>query len=122
MAVEGMMTFYDKQGNPIAYVEDGNTLYAFNGKPLGHFQGESLYSFAGKHLGRLQDGWIRDNRGDCFLFNELTHDGPAIPARKAVPAKGARWATQAKGALQTEPAVPAKSVSWSRHTVDTFFS
>jgi len=62
--------FYDLNGSPTAYTEDGTHIYFFSGEPVAYFVDESVYSFTGVHLGRFENGWIRDNNGDCVFFTE----------------------------------------------------
>lgn len=115
------MTFYDKNGSPVAYMDGGGALYLFTGEPVGYVLGDSVYSFTGEHLGWFIDGSIIDHSGYYVFFTEASTGGPAKPARQAMPAKGAKRAKPAKGGRSARPARPAKSPVWSRLSGPGFF-
>lgn len=115
------LTFYNKEGSPIAYTEDGTHIFLFNGKPVAYFYEDSIYSFSGKHLGRFINGWVRDNKGHCVFFTEYATGGPAKPAKRVKPAKSAKQAKPAKSARQARPARPANSSNWSNLSSELFF-
>ncbi|MBF7022910.1 4-fold beta flower protein [Staphylococcus kloosii] len=49
------MTFYDENGNAIAYTEDSVHLYLFTGKPVVYFVNKKVYGFNGAHLGWFEE-------------------------------------------------------------------
>jgi len=81
------MVFYDEDGSALAYTEDFVHLYLFNGKPVVYFYNEKVYGFNGSHLGWFENGWIRDLKGKCVLFNLEASGGPIKPIKKFVPNK-----------------------------------
>lgn len=69
------MTLYDYSGRAVAYSDDGETIYLFNGAPVAYFYGDMVYGFTGQQLGTIKNGWIRDNKGLCvFLLTMLMED------------------------------------------------
>jgi len=117
-----MLTFYNINGKPIAYLDDNNeSIFLYSGTPVAWLTEETVYSYSGEVLGWFQDGWIRDLRGNCVFFTDHAHGGPAKPAKQAKPARGAKQAKPAKGARHAKPAKSAKSVSWSHKSGESFF-
>src|SRR5215831_14356200 len=85
------LTFYDVNGRPIAYSDDGRYIYAFSGLPLAYLDGDSVYAFDGQHLGWWERGWVRDHQGAWVFFTDsAVVDGPPMPAKHAQPVKGFR--------------------------------
>lgn len=114
--------FYDNNGTPVAYTEDGIHLYTFSGRPVAYFQDDSLYTYGGQHLGRLANGHIRDNRGQVALFSENAAGGPMKPLRKLLPLKGLKQLLPLKGLRQLKPMAPMSSNNWSQLSGSQFFS
>ena len=50
------MTFYNKNGKPIAYTEDNEHIYLFTGQPVAYFYGDAVYGFNGHHIGWFENG------------------------------------------------------------------
>jgi len=48
------LEFYDYQGQPFSYCEDGETIYPYAGIPIAYIYEDSIYSFNGRHLGFLK--------------------------------------------------------------------
>jgi len=115
-------TFYDETGAPVAYTEDDEHLYDFNGSPIAYFSGNSVYNYPGKHLGWFENGWIKDSEGNCFLFSESATGGPLKPLKKLKPLKGLKKLKPLKGLRQLKPLKPLSSLNWSSNTVQSFFS
>ena len=116
------MTFYDRNGKPVAYTEDEIHVYLFTGEPVAYFVEDAVYGFNGKHLGWLYNGWIRDLHGECVFFSENASGGPGKPARYARPAKYAKYAKPAKAARQARYARAAFSPCWSALSGTQFFA
>lgn len=76
------LTFYDANGEPIAYSEDGESIYLFSGEPVAYIEDGSVWNYDGYHLGRFEDGWIRDNDGNAAFFTDLAQGGPLNPLKK----------------------------------------
>jgi hypothetical protein len=116
------LTFYNNSGKPIAYTEDGEHIYLFNGTPVAYFSDDSVYGFNGKHLGRFTDGWIRDNSGRCaFYTNETTGSGPLKPLKQLKPMKSLKSLKPMKSMRQMRPMKPMNSLSWSSLSSELFF-
>lgn len=115
------ITFYNNLGKPIAYTQDGTHIYLFNGKPVAYLSQESVYSYSGKHLGRYEDGWIRDNKGQCVFFTGEATGGPMQPMKQMVPMKSIKQMKPMKSMKQMRPARPMKSSSWSELSSEVFF-
>jgi len=81
------LDFYDSQGRPYAYSDDGETIYSFTGVPVAYISDDSIYSFSGLHLGYFNDGIIRDRYGDVLLFTDGASGGPLKPLKMMKPMK-----------------------------------
>lgn len=68
-------TLYDPDGNAIAYIDynDENTIYIWEGSPVAYLDEENrIYGFNGKHLGWFEDGIVWNLTGDRIGFNKQT--------------------------------------------------
>lgn len=115
------LDFYDASGRPYAYSDDGETLYTFDGKPLGYIDGDSIYAFNGNHLGYFEGGAIRDRAGDTVLFSDKASGGPAKPMKQITPIKANKQIKPIKGVKQLKPVKPINSLNWSKLKPDQLF-
>jgi glutaredoxin len=116
------INFYDKNGKPTAYTEDGIHIYLFSGEAVGYLDGDSVFSYLGVHLGWFEDNWIRDHSGNCVFFtDETTGGGPVRPTRGVKPLKSVKSEKPTKGIRQVKPVKAGKSLFWSRLTAKSFF-
>lgn len=113
--------FYDSQGNPVAYSDDGEHVYTFGGEPVAYLHDGSVYSFAGRHLGRFADGLVRDNDGHAVFFSERARGGPMKPLRRLKPLKTLKQLRPLKGLREMRPLRAFDSMSWSRLSGEQFF-
>jgi len=116
------ITFYDSQGAPIAYTQDGVHIYLFSGQPVAHLSGTSVYSFGGRHLGRFENGWVRDNNGSCVFFTKDAQGGPLKPLKQLKPLKSLKQLKPLKSLKELKPLRPLNSLSWSRLSGRQFFT
>jgi hypothetical protein len=116
------LTFFNRNGQPYCYCQDGEHLYTFGGKPIAYIHGESIYSFSGRHLGWFVNGWIYDSGGNPLLFSENATGGPSKPGRAGRPGKAGRAGRPGKGGRAGRPGSPGLSANWSSLTVEAFFS
>lgn len=107
------LVFYDQSGEPVAYSEDHQTVYRFNGQPLGYFDDDSLYAFSGHHIGWFADGWIRDRSGNALVFTPEATGGPMKPIRRLRPIKSIKSIRPIKGIRQIRPIRPIFTLGWS---------
>lgn len=52
------ITFYNKMGNPVAWVGDNtdySPIFLFSGRPVAWTDGETFYSYSGRYLGWIED-------------------------------------------------------------------
>ena len=115
------MIFYDREGNPIAYSEDGVHIYLYNGDPVGYIDADSIYSFSGDHLGWFNAGWILDHNGDCLFFMLNARGGPLKPLAMLAPLKELKDLLPTKNTREIKPMVPTKNMDWSPLSLEKFF-
>ena len=115
------LTFYDSNGRPVAHTEDGVHIYLFSGEPVAYLDNGSVYSFSGRHLGRFENGWIRDNNGQCVFFTENATGGPMRPMKMMRPMKSMKQMKPMKGMKEMRPMRPMDSLSWSELSGEQFF-
>ncbi len=115
------ITFYNQNGQPIAYTKDETHIFLFSGEPVAYFRNDSVYSYSGRHLGRFEDGWIRDNNGDCVFFTDFATGGPIKPTRRIKPIKSVKRVKPLKSVRQIKPIKPIKSLKWSLRSSEEFF-
>lgn len=116
------MTFFDSNGKPIAYTEDGEHVFLFSGQPVAFISENSIYAFSGKHIGFLDKGWVRDHAGGAVLFSENAGGGgPMKPLKQLKPLKSLKQLKPLKGLKQLKPLKSMNSLGWSRIPGDKFF-
>ncbi len=116
------INFYDRNGKPTAYTEDGIHIFLFNGKPVAYLDGDSLFSFSGVHLGWFEDHWVRDHTGNCVFFTDDTSGGgPVRPSPGTRPLKSVKRQLPQKGVRQVTPSKPGRALFWSTLSGPTFF-
>lgn len=114
------MIFYDKNGIPIAYEDDG--VYLFSGKPVAYLCNDAIYNYVGKQLGWFINGWIRDMEGNCVFFTENTIGlGPLKPLKKSVPIKGIKIHKPVKLVCKINNVRPLENMKWSKLPSELFF-
>ena len=106
----------------MAYTDDNTHLFYFTGEPIAYIHGLSLYNYEGNHLGFFKDGWIRDNKGKCVLFNKdakggperrMKDIGPVISPKHNIPSKKSRDNKKIELIIRQE---------WSELSVKEFFN
>jgi len=95
--------FYNSQGHPTAYTEDEVYIYLFSGQPVAYIDDSSVFAYNGRHLGRFEDGWIRDNQGNCVFFTEDSSGVPMKPMKSMKPMR------------------PMNTLLWSQLSGEQFF-
>lgn len=116
------LDFYDRKGIPVAYSDDGEHIYTFDGRAAAYLSSGSVYAYAGNHLGRFESGLIRDNAGNVAFFSEGSRGGPIKPIRQIKPIKGVKQIRPIKGIRQIKPVKPISSFSWSSSSCIQFFA
>lgn len=113
--------YYNRDGVPTVYTDDGVHLFLFDGRPAGYFNHKSIYSYEGVHLGIWDNGWIRDNSGRCVFFTESAYGGPLRPNLQVTPTTGIKHVIPVKKNRNVKPSDPAKSPVWSNLSGESFF-
>jgi len=116
-----MTTFYNQEGKAIAYTEDGEHIYLFNGSPAGFIEKDSVFSYSGKHLGCIKEGWIVDQQGRRVFFTEDASGGPSRPVKQVTPVKSVKAVKPVKGTREMRPTTPTLTMSWSDFSSKSFF-
>jgi 4-fold beta-flower domain-containing protein len=117
-----MIELWDQHGAPVAYVDDdGESIYLWNGTPVGWLSEDSIHAYSGRFLGWLVDGWVQDTNGDCVFFTDAARDGPVFPQRQVRPVKGVRGATPVRGIPEVRPTRPLRSPGWTRTDSEAWF-
>jgi hypothetical protein len=114
--------FYDYSGRPVAYTQDGTHIYTFTGRPVAYLSDDSVYSFSGVHLGWFEDGWVRDNSGQCVFYTGDATGGPLKPVKHVKPVKSVKSVKPVKSVKSVRPVRAVKSLSWSRLSGEDFFN
>jgi hypothetical protein len=116
-----LLDFYDSQGRPYAYCDDGETIYTFTGIPIAYISDDSVYSFSGSHIGYFNDGLIRDQYGAILLFTEGASGSPMKPMEMMKPMKSTKQMKPMKGMKQMKPMRPINSLGWSDSSPEEVF-
>ena len=117
------MIFYDRKGKPTVYfLNDGEHLYFFDGRPAAYLFEDAVYSFDGEQLGWFEEGWIRDRKGLCVLFaDQPLFEGPARPAKSEPPARQEPKSRPYRRQRKQKMAKAAARPAWSDLSPAEFF-
>ena len=116
------MTFYDATGRAVAYTEDNENIYLYNGVPVAYLYGNLVYSFRGIQLGRFENGWVRDKMGYCVFFTENARgSGQVKPVKHVKPVKGLKQLRPIKGIRHVPSVKAVDSLGWSALSGERFF-
>jgi hypothetical protein len=107
------MDFYDCHGEAVAYVDDGQHIYSWDGRPIAFISGEHVYAFSGNFIGWFNNGWIWDKNGKAMLFTEGAKGGPLKPMLKLRSFKGFKQFLPFKGFKDFVPFKPLLTYQWS---------
>ena len=117
------MTFYDCNGKPVAYTEDGTHVYLFTGEPVAYFVEDAVYGFNGRQFGWYENGWIRDLRGCCVFYSEnATGSGPVKPVKQVCPVKCVKHVMPVKCVREVCRVRAVNQLSWSTLSGTLFFA
>lgn len=100
------VSLFGNKGEPKVYisVEEEESIYSFDGRPLAYLDGTNIYGFNGHHLGWFEDGIVWNHQGERLGFTAKTC--PAF--RKFEPFKGFKRFKPFKAFRQFAPARPLK--------------
>lgn len=116
------MTFYDRNGKPVAYTEDDIHIYLFSGKPVAYCVDNAIYSFGGRHMGWFENGWIRDLHGACAFFTEnAVGSGPMKPMKQMKPMKCMKQMKPMKAMREMKRMKAMNQLTWSVLSGENFF-
>ncbi|GEM_PF-223376 len=115
------LTFYDMNGDPVAYSEDGEYIYLFEGKPVAYFNDNTIYNFDGKQLGWYEAGCVLDLQGEHVFFTEDASSSILKLLKGLKPLKGVKELKPLKGLKELKKLKPLKINSWSDLSGEKFF-
>ncbi|HYE46204.1 MAG TPA: hypothetical protein VEA44_10580 [Caulobacter sp.] len=107
------MEFYSRTGAAVCYLDDGEHIYLWDGRPAGYIAEGKVWAFSGRLLGWFEDGWLYDRKNKPALFSESAAGGPIKPVRKVKPVKGVKRVKPVKGVRQVAHVRPVRSLTWS---------
>ena len=108
-----MIEFFDREGRPSAFCDDGRAVYHWDGRPAAIIDDDKVFAYSGRFVGWFSDGWISDARGNRLLFEFDAVGGPAQPDPGTRVAKGQRGHKPPVGPRDPVPAPPGPSAAWS---------
>ena len=123
---ESEVTLFDKNAQPVAYINYVNkdsTIYMWDGTPVAYLEeNEGVYRFDGRFLGWYEDGIVYDKEGYAVAAREGTLKGEIsmvtpLPASPKEEKKG----KPDKGVKESKPVLPQFENSWSKTSLTDFF-
>lgn len=115
------IVFYDRTGAAVAYSDDRENIFSFNGEAVAYLDADAIYSFRGVLLGWLENGWLRDRDGRCVAFTDHAVGGPQRPWKKAIPTALPQQSLPAKEQKDPRTLRPVHSNAWSTLSAEAFF-
>ncbi len=113
--------FYDAEGTPVAYCDDGESIYLYSGEPVAYVSDDSVYTFGGRHIGFIEDGWVRDHSGMRVFCTEHSKGGPARPVCRVQPVRRVGNSRPAKKIRRSLPNKAMCQRGWSSLSGMQFF-
>ncbi|HEY3295667.1 MAG TPA: hypothetical protein VGL38_09515 [bacterium] len=117
------LSFYDQNGDAIAYCEDGENIFLYDGQVVACFDKDRqcVYAYSGRYLGRFSSGWVRDLDGDYLLFTSQATGGPRKPNIMKPPRKAPKKSVPTRLAKHYASCLIIKATAWSKLTAMDFF-
>ncbi len=115
------MIFYNREGRPIAYSEDNEKIYLFNGKPVAYFFNEYIYGYNGIEFGWFNNGWVRDLKGQCVFYTKEAIGGMIKPVSRVLPVKGVKRVAPIKAVRRVPRIKTVEQLRWSDLSSEAFF-
>jgi hypothetical protein len=112
-------TLFGKSGDPKAFIawNEENTIYSFDGVPLAYVdEANNVYGFNGKHLGWFEDGILWNHQGQRVGFTKKT--SPVFTQFE--PFKGFKQFKPFKSFKEFAPFKPAKSMTNATYSLMEF--
>ena len=116
------ITFYDRNGNAVAYCDDGVHVYLFGGESIAYLESDALFSYRGELMGWFEKGWLRDKDGRCIAYTELASGGPQQPEKLRTPTQAVKQSLPVQERQDPRPLRPIHSNAWSAQSARDFFS
>jgi hypothetical protein len=73
-----MCPVFERSGKTVGWINDG-VIFDMAQQARAFIRGESVYNFQGRYLGRLENGFLRDPRGNAVAFLTGATSGPPMP-------------------------------------------
>jgi 4-fold beta-flower domain-containing protein len=112
----------DRDGNALAYSDDGENLFLFTGVPVAFLDVGAVYSYRGELLGWFELGWLRDKNGDCMAFADDAVAGPHKPRLRPFPPTNAKQPIPVRLRLDPRMLRPIYSNNWAEQSAMEFFT
>lgn len=112
-------TLFDKDGKPVAYIEDSDNdpaIYLWSGHAVAYLSDNHVYGFNGNHLGWFEHGIIRDHNGEKIAF--IKNCCPKIT--KIEPIKKIKKIKKIKSIKKIPPIKPINKLSNSSYDFESF--
>ena len=116
-----MKYFYNRNGEPICYIEDNVHIFSFSGDPLGYLYDDKIYAYSGNLLGWYIDDWMVDLNGRSAFYTETSRGGLVKPTMKVAPIRSVKRITPIKCTRRVPSIRPIKQLSWSYYSDLDFF-
>lgn len=115
------VVFYDRDGAPVAYSEDGEHIFLFGGEAIAYLEDDAVYSYRGELKGWFESGWLRDKDGRCVAFSEYATGGPLRADMKPEPQRALKQSLPTRERQDPRALRPIHSNCWSVLTTIQFF-
>jgi hypothetical protein len=97
-------------------------IYDPTGQPRARVRAKDIFSLNGQYLGRIENGYVRDARGDAVAFMKGAVGAPITPSPRVVPTAPNLRPIIAAANPRVKPYAASASTRWSEKDWETFLS
>ena len=95
-------------------------IYDTAGQPRARVRDQDIFAFNGQYLGRIENNYIRDQRGDAVAFMKGASGTPITPTVRVLPAAPMPRPLSAVANPRVKPYRASASTRWSEQDWEAF--
>ena len=116
-----MEPIFSPQAQVVAWFKN-DAIYDENGHPRAIVRDRAVYTLNGTYLGRIENGYVRDQRGDAVAFLRGANGAPLVPTPRVIPTAPMTWPLRSMATPRVTPYAASPSTRWSAKDWEVFLS
>lgn len=116
-----MEPIFSPQAHVVGWLKS-DTIYDTSGHPRALVRDRNVFTLNGHYLGRLEQGYVRDQRGDAVAFMRGATGAPITPTPRVIPTAPMTWPVRSSVTPRITPYAAAASTRWSTKDWELFLA